>query len=357
MPQLFDPLTLRGVTLRNRIGVSPMCQYSSVDGAATDWHLVHLGARAIGGAGLVMAEATAVSPEGRISPTDAGLWADRHVEPLARITRFLREYGAVSAIQLAHAGRKASTAAPWLGDGLLDESQGGWEPIGPSPLAFGGKLTRTPREMTLDDIARVHRAFRDAAARAREAGFDMIELHAAHGYLGHSFLSPISNRRTDSYGGPFENRIRFVLETVRILRATWPEPLPLAVRISATDWIDGGWTLEESVDLARRLKREGVDLVDCSSGAIAPGVKYPAGAGWQVPLAEAVRKGADVATAAVGMILEPAQADEVIRNGRADMVLLAREMLRTPYWAYEAAKKLHKQDKLSLPVQYSSFLG
>lgn len=356
MPQLFDPLTLRDVTFRNRIGVSPMCQYSSEDGAATDWHLVHLGARAVGGAGMVMAEATAVSPEGRISPTDAGLWADKHVEPLARITRFLREHGAVAAIQLAHAGRKASTAAPWLGGKLLDESQGGWEPIGPSPVAFGGDLPRAPREMTLDDITRVQRSFRDAANRALAAGFDMIELHAAHGYLGHSFLSPISNKRTDNYGGSFENRTRFVLETTRTLRAAWPDRLPLAVRISATDWIDGGWTLEDSVDLAKRLKAEGVDLVDCSSGAIAPGVKYPAGAGWQVPLAEAVKRGADIPTAAVGMILEPSQADEIIRNGRADMVLLAREMLRTPYWAYEAAKTLRKVEKLSLPKQYSTFL-
>ncbi|GMU82055.1 MAG: oxidoreductase [Planctomycetota bacterium] len=356
MPQLFDPLTLRDVTFRNRIGVSPMCQYSSDDGAATDWHLVHLGARAVGGAGMVMAEATAVSPEGRISPTDAGIWADKHVEPLARITRFLREHGAVPAIQLAHAGRKASTSAPWLGDKQLDESQGGWEPIGPSPVAFGGNLTRAPREMSLDDITRVQRAFRDAAARALTAGFDMIELHTAHGYLGHSFLSPISNKRTDNYGGSFENRIRFVIETTRTLRAAWPDRLPLAVRISATDWIDGGWTLEDSVDLAKRLKAEGVDLVDCSSGAIAPGVKYPAGASWQVPLAEAVKRGADIPTAAVGMILEASQADEIIRNGRADMVLLAREMLRTPYWAYEAAKTLRKVDKLSLPKQYSTFL-
>jgi 2,4-dienoyl-CoA reductase-like NADH-dependent reductase (Old Yellow Enzyme family) len=353
---LFESLKLRDIEIRNRIGVSPMCQYSSDDGVASDWHLVHLGSRAVGGAGLVMAEATAVEPIGRITPGCAGIWADKQVEPLARITRFLKEHGAVAGIQLAHAGRKASASRPWDGDALLSESEGGWEPIGPSPIPFGGKLTRAPREMTRDDIARVQRAFRDAAKRALAAGFQLVELHNAHGYLAHSFLSPISNRRTDEYGGSFENRIRFSIETVRGIRAVWPDNLPLAVRISASDWIDGGWTLEDSVELAKRFKAEGVDMVDCSSGALAPNVKYPAGSGWQVPLADAIRRGANIATAAVGIISEPTHADEIIRNGRADIVLLAREFLRSPYWPIQAAEKLRKRDALALPVQYRAFL-
>ncbi|MGE0479614.1 MAG: NADH:flavin oxidoreductase/NADH oxidase [Phycisphaerae bacterium] len=357
MPHLFDEFKLRDVTFRNRIGVSPMCQYSSHDGLATDWHLVHLGSRAVGGAGLVMAEATAVEPQGRITPGCAGLWSDAHIEPLTRVVRFLREHGAVAGIQLAHAGRKASAARPWEGAALVSDEQGGWEPIAPSPVAWGEKLPRTPREMTRADIARVQRAFVEATRRALAAGYQLVELHAAHGYLAHSFLSPLSNHRTDDYGGSFDNRTRFVIETARAMRAAWPERLPLAVRLSATDWSDGGWTLEDSIALAKRLKEEGVDLIDCSSGGAVTGVRITAGAGYQVPLSDAIRARAQVATAAVGMLSEPTHADEIIRNGRADLVFLAREMLRSPYWPIHAARALGQVGRLRLPVQYQHFLG
>ncbi|HQR44499.1 MAG TPA: NADH:flavin oxidoreductase/NADH oxidase [Thermoanaerobaculia bacterium] len=351
MPHLFDPLTLRGTTFRNRIGVSSMCQYSAVDGMATDWHLVHLGSRAVGGAGLVMVEATAVEPRGRISPADLGLWSDVQVVPLARIARFVREQGAVPGIQLAHAGRKASTAVPWLGSGSVPEADGGWRTVGPSAIPFSPDV-RAPAEMTKSDIASVLDAFHAAALRAREADFGLVELHAAHGYLAHSFLSPLSNRRGDEYGGSFENRTRFVLAALRAVRSAWPEERPLAVRISCTDWAEGGWTLEESVELARRLKEEGADLVDCSSGGLVPDAKVPVGSGYQVPLAEAVRRGARIPTAAVGLITEPAQADEIVRNGRADLVLLAREELRSPYWPIHAATVLGQRDKLPIPPPY-----
>jgi 2,4-dienoyl-CoA reductase-like NADH-dependent reductase (Old Yellow Enzyme family) len=351
MPHLFDPLTLRGTSLRNRIGVSPMCQYSCVDGMATDWHLVHLGSRAVGGAGLVMVEATAVAQRGRISPADMGIWSDAHVPPLARIARFVREQGAVPGIQLAHAGRKASTAIPWTGGASLSDADGGWPTIAPSPIPFSPK-DRVPAEMTKSDIAAVLDAFHAAAVRARAAGFEWVELHAAHGYLAHTFCSPLSNRRTDEYGGTFENRIRFVLAALRAVRAAWPENRPLAVRLSCTDWAEGGWTLEESVDLSRRLKAEGADLIDCSSGGLVPDAKIPLGAGYQVPLAEAVRRGAGVPTAAVGLITEPMQADEIVRNGRADLVLLAREELRSPYWPIHAAKILSQVERLAIPPQY-----
>jgi 2,4-dienoyl-CoA reductase-like NADH-dependent reductase (Old Yellow Enzyme family) len=289
-PHLFEPMTIKSVTLRNRIGVSPMCEYSSVDGAATDWHLVHLGSRAVGGAGLVVAEASAVSPEGRITPGDAGIWADKHVEPVARINRFVKEHGAVPGIQIAHAGRKASAARPWEGGAHLADDAGGWPIIAPSALAFGGELTKVPRAMSLADIARVQGEFVAAAERSLAAGCEWLELHAAHGYLVHEFLSPISNQRADRYGGSFENRIRFLLETTRAVRAVWPERLPLAVRISCTDWVEGGWDIEQSVELARRLKAEGVDLVDCSSGGTVPDAKIPAGPGYQVPFAERIRR-------------------------------------------------------------------
>ena len=351
MPHLFDPLTLRGVTLRNRIGVSPMCQYSAVDGFANDWHLVHLGSRAVGGAGLVMTEATAVEARGRISPSDLGIWSDAHVPPLARIARFVKEQGAVPGIQLAHAGRKASHAVPWKGDAPLADAEGGWTPIAPSAIPFSPK-DRIPSEMTKSDIAAVLDAFHAAALRAREAGFAWAELHAAHGYLAHSFLSPLSNRRTDEYGGGFENRIRFVLAAVRAVRSAWPEERPLSVRLSCTDWAEGGWTIEESVSLARRLKDEGADLVDCSSGGLVFDAKVPAGAGYQVPFAEAVRRGAGLPTAAVGMITDPMQADEIVRNGRADLVFLAREELRNPYWPIRAAQALGHADRLEIPPQY-----
>ncbi len=356
MAHLFDSLRLRDITLRNRIGVSPMCQYSSIDGCAGDWHLVHLGSRAVGGAGMIIAEATAVEPIGRITPGDAGLWSDQQIDPLARITRFLRDHGAVAGIQLAHAGRKASAARPWEGAAHLADDQGGWTPVAPSPHAFGDKLTRTPQELSIGDIERVQQAFRAATARAAAAGYELVELHAAHGYLAHSFHSPISNTRGDRYGGTFENRIRFTLETVRQMRAAWPERLPMAVRLSVTDWCPGGWTLEESIDLSRRLKTDGVDLIDCSSGFIAPGVTYPFGAGWQTPLSEAIRRAADIATACVGMISSASHADEIVRNGRADVVLLAREALRNPYWPVAAARELGRGDSLRLPTQYSHWV-
>jgi 2,4-dienoyl-CoA reductase-like NADH-dependent reductase (Old Yellow Enzyme family) len=347
---LFAPFTIRDVTLRNRIGVSPMCQYSAVDGFANDWHLVHLGSRAVGGAGLVMAEATAVTPEGRISPADLGLWSDAHVEPLARCARFIAAQGAVPGIQLGHAGRKASTAAPWKGGGVLTPAEGGWRPIlAPSPIPFD---ERHPVPKPLDDagIRRVVDAFAAAARRALEAGFRIIELHAAHGYLLHQFLSPLSNQRTDAYGGSFDNRTRLVREVVEAVRRVWPETLPLFVRISATDWIPGGWEVEQSVELARRLAPLGVDLIDCSSGGIAPGAQIPVRPGYQVGFAERIRREAGIATAAVGLITEPDRADAILRNKQADLVLLGREMLRQPYWPLHASHALG--GSIVWPVQY-----
>jgi 2,4-dienoyl-CoA reductase-like NADH-dependent reductase (Old Yellow Enzyme family) len=345
-------LTVRSVTLRNRIGVSPMCQYSAEDGVANDWHFVHLGSRAVGGAGLVMVEATAVAPEGRITPGCLGLWSDKHIEPLARTTEFVKQHGAVAGIQIAHAGRKASADLPWKGGAHLSEAQGGWQTIAPSAIPFGGDLPIIPRAMTEADIARVQNDFVAAAKRALEAGFDWLELHAAHGYLFNEFLSPLSNHRTDKYGGSFENRIRFLLETARAVRAVWPDKLPLTVRISCTDWVDGGWDIEQSVELSRQLKAGGVDLIDCSSGGTVPDAKIPAGTGYQVPFAERIRREAGIATAAVGSITEPTHADEIIRNGRADVVLLAREFLRETYWPLKAAHALGRKDSLTTPVQY-----
>jgi 2,4-dienoyl-CoA reductase-like NADH-dependent reductase (Old Yellow Enzyme family) len=337
---LFSPLTLRGVTLRNRIGVSPMCQYSSSDGMANDWHLVHLGARAVGGAGLVITEATAVSPGGRISPWDLGIWSDAHAQALERVVRFIHDRGAVAGIQLAHAGRKASVTAPWLGGHALDVADGGWRPlVAPSALPFSD---RTPVPDSLDDagIARVIADFRDAARRARDVGFGVIEIHAAHGYLLHEFLSPLSNHRTDAYGGSLANRARLLLDVVAAVRGVWPDSHPLFVRLSLTDWADGGWDIEQSVKLSRTLAAAGVDLIDCSSGGAVPGVRIPLGPGYQVPLAERVRRESGIAVAAVGLITEPSQADEIIRSGRADLVLLARELLRDPHWPLRAATEL-----------------
>ncbi len=352
MPDLFDEYTLCGVTLRNRIGVSPMCEYSSEDGMPNDWHFVHLGARAVGGAGLIITEAAAVEARGRITPADAGIWSNAHAEAWAKITKFLKQHGAVPGIQLAHAGRKASTARPWdPGSGISDDD-GGWEPVAPSALAFADGY-RLPRELTPSEISEIVQAFADAAQRSDAAGFDWLELHAAHGYLMHEFLSPLSNSRTDEYGGAFENRVRFLLETTRAVRKVWPEHKPLTVRLSCTDWTEGGWTSDDSVALARLLKTEGVDLVDCSTGGNVPSAPIPVGAGYQVPFSEAVKHGADVATAAVGMITSPMQADEIIRNGRADIVLLARESLRDPNWPIKAAAELHKKDKAPVPVQYA----
>ena len=359
MTDLFSPLTLRGVTFRNRIGVSPMCMYACEDGLANDWHLVHLGARAVGGAGLVIVEATAVEPRGRISPADLGIWSDAHAEPLQRIAEFLAAHGAVPGIQIAHAGRKASVDTPWQGDKSIPVGSGGWETIGPSAIPFdppGGPVWHTPRAMDAGDIAAVTEAFRAAARRADQAGFTVLELHAAHGYLLHSFLSPLANRRTDAYGGSFDNRCRLMLEVVRALRSVWPERKPLFVRLSAVDWKDGGWTLEDSVSLARRLKGEGVDLIDASSGFNVTDEKIPFGPGFQVPFAERIRHEADIATAAVGFITEPRQADAIIRQGQADIALLGTEMLRDPYWTYHAARTLGILDRLVMPASYDYVL-
>ena len=351
IPHLFQPLTLRSVTLRNRIGVSPMCQYSAKDGFANDWHYVHLGSRAVGGAGLVIAEATAVAPEGRITPGCLGLWSDAHIEPLARIAKFMKEQGATAGIQIAHAGRKASAALPWNGGAHLSESQGGWETIAPSAIPFGGELTKIPRAMTEADILRLQNDFVSTAKRSLAAGFNFLELHSAHGYLFNSFLSPLSNHRTDNYGGSFEIRTRLLLDTTRAVRTVWPDNLPLAVRISAIDWMEGGWQIEDSIALAKLLKASGVDLVDCSSGGLVPDAKIEVKPGYQVPFAEKVRHGADIPTAAVGFITEAKQADDIVRDGKADVVLLAREFLRDAYWPVHAAKTLSY--KLPPPNQYS----
>jgi 2,4-dienoyl-CoA reductase-like NADH-dependent reductase (Old Yellow Enzyme family) len=348
MSALFSPFTLRGLTIRNRVFVSPMCQYSSVDGLANDWHLVHLGSRAAGGAGLVMVEATAVVPEGRISPKDMGLWSGAHADALAPIARFIKSMGAAPAIQLAHAGRKASTAAPWDGGGPVIGASG-WTPSAPSPLPFDdGHLV--PRELTIPEISALSASFADSAKRALDAGFEVVELHYAHGYLAHSFLSPLSNRRTDQYGGSFDNRARFALETASAVRRVWPEKLPLFARISATDWVEGGWDLPQTIELARRLKDLGVDLIDCSSGGAAPRAKIPVGPGYQVPFAEAVRREAKIATGAVGAITEPEQAEKIVASGQADAVLLARQFLREPYWTQRAAAALGAS--APWPVQY-----
>jgi 2,4-dienoyl-CoA reductase-like NADH-dependent reductase (Old Yellow Enzyme family) len=352
-PNLFEPLTLRSVTLRNRIGVSPMCQYSSDDGVANDWHFVHLGSRAIGGAGLVIAEATAVSPEGRITPGDAGIWADKHLEPIARINHFVKQHGAVPGIQIAHAGRKASASRPWEGGDHLADDKGGWQTVAPSAIAFGDGLDKVPRAMTEADIAKVQNDFVAAAKRALAAGNEWLELHFAHGYLTHEFLSPLANQRTDKYGGSFENRIRFAVETAHAVRAVWPEKFPLTARISCSDWVDGGWDIEQSVELSRRLKAEGLDLIDCSSGGMVPDAKIPVAPCYQVPFAERIRKEANIATAAVGFITQPKEADDIIRHGRADLVLLARELLRDPYWPAHAAAALGHKGKLPPPPQYA----
>ncbi len=349
MPSLFDGLRIRGLEFHSRVFVSPMCQYSSEDGFASDWHLVHLGSRAVGGAALVFTEATAVTPEGRISPQDLGLWKDAHVEALARIARFVREQGSRAGVQLAHAGRKASTYRPWAGKpGSVPADAGGWTALAPSAVAFEGYAT--PAAASEQEVRDVVRAFADAAARAREAGFEVVELHLAHGYLLHQFLSPLSNRRTDAYGGSFENRTRLAREVVEAVRREWPARLPLFVRVSATDWVEGGWDVEHTVELARALAPLGVDLVDCSSGGLVAHAKVPVGPGYHVPFAERVRREAGILTAAVGLITEPAQAEQIVREGRADAVLLARELLRDPYWPMRAARELGQA--ASWPAQY-----
>ncbi|MCH4874174.1 MULTISPECIES: NADH:flavin oxidoreductase/NADH oxidase [Pseudomonas] len=351
MSLLLEPYTLRQLTLINRIAVSPMCQYSSVDGLANDWHLVHLGSRAVGGAGLIFTEATAVTPDGRITAQDLGLWHDDQIEPLQRITRFIRAQGAVAGIQLAHAGRKASTYRPWLGKhGSVKEEEGGWVPVGPSPIAFDPRHT-VPTQLDESQINDLVQAFADAAKRALEAGFSVVEVHAAHGYLLHQFLSPLSNQRLDQYGGSFENRIRLVLQVTEAVREVWPEELPVFVRVSATDWVEDGWNPDETVELARRLKGLGVDLIDVSSGGTAANAEIPVGPGYQTRFAERVRKESGIATGTVGMITEPAQAEHILRTGQADLILLARELLRDPYWPLHADDDLGGRQAI-WPAQY-----
>jgi 2,4-dienoyl-CoA reductase-like NADH-dependent reductase (Old Yellow Enzyme family) len=349
---LLCPLTIRGVTLRNRIVVSPMCQYFAEDGFADDWHLVHLGSRAVGGASLVFTEATAVVPEGRITPGDVGLWDDRHAEPMARIARFLRRMGAAPGIQLAHAGRKGSCQTPWQGGARLLEGEGGWPVVAPSPIPF---MDGEPPPLSLDEagIRGVIDAFVSAADRAVRAGFQVVEIHAAHGYLLHEFLSPLSNQRTDRYGGSLENRMRLVLEIAEALRVVMPDDMPLFTRISATDWVEGGWDLEQSIVLAGELKDRGVDLLDASSGALVPRAHMPVGRNYQVPFAKAIREQTGILTGAVGLIVAPEQADEVITSGAADLVFLAREMLREPYWALMAQQALGQEPDWPLPYGYA----
>lgn len=346
---LFSPFKLRSVEFANRIGVSPMCQYSSEDGFATDWHVVHLGSRAQGGAGLVILEASAVVPAGRISSGDLGIWKDAHISALKRIAAFLHSQGARAGIQLAHAGRKASMAVPFAGERLLLPAEGGWQPVAPSALAFAPNYA-VPKALHPTAISSIVEAFAQAARRALEAGFDLVEIHAAHGYLLHQFLSPLANRRTDVYGGSFRNRTRLTLEVVNAVRAIWPAQLPLFVRISATDWAEDGWNADESVELARLLRENGVDLVDVSSGGLLPNAQIPVGPGFQVGFAERIRREAGIPTAAVGLITTPAQAEAVIAEGNADLVLLGREMLRDPNWPVHAAAEL--EESASWPPQY-----
>jgi 2,4-dienoyl-CoA reductase-like NADH-dependent reductase (Old Yellow Enzyme family) len=346
---LFSAFQLRSVTFPNRIGVSPMCQYSAEDGFANDWHLVHLGCRAQGGAGLVMVEASAVLPEGRISSADLGIWKSEHIPALERIASFVHSQGARAGIQIAHAGRKGSRTAPFSGERQLRPEEGAWTPAAPSPIAFSPKYAE-PEELDQQGIDAIIEAFAQAANRALIAGFDLVEIHAAHGYLLHEFLSPLANHRTDAYGGSFENRIRLILETVAAVRSQWPEHLPLSVRISATDWAEGGWTIDDSVELARALRRQGVDIIDVSSGGLVPDARVPVAPGYQVPFAARIRAEAAIPTIAVGMITEPAQANAIIESGEADFVLLAREMLRDPYWPLHAAAAL--SEPASWPKQY-----
>jgi 2,4-dienoyl-CoA reductase-like NADH-dependent reductase (Old Yellow Enzyme family) len=347
--KLFTPLKIREIELKNRIVVSPMCEYSAKDGHPQPWHMVHLGSRAVGGAALVMTEASAVEARGRISAADAGIYDDAHVESWRPITEFVKSQGAVVGMQLAHAGRKASTAEPWLGGKPVSIAAGGWEPVAPSAVAFDNGYT-TPHALTGEEIAGVVAAFRKSAQRALAAGFQIVEIHAAHGYLIHQFLSPLSNKRDDQYGGSFENRIRLALEVAKAVREVWPANLPLFCRVSATDWADGGWDIAETVELSKRLKQLGVDLIDTSSAGLVPFQKIAIGFGYQVPFAEAIRKQADILTGAVGMITDGAQADTILTTGQADLIFLAREFLRDPYWPRRAAQELHT--KIEPPVQY-----
>jgi 2,4-dienoyl-CoA reductase-like NADH-dependent reductase (Old Yellow Enzyme family) len=350
---IFDSFKLRSLTLNNRVAVSPMCEYSSVDGCATDWHLVHLGARAQGGAGLIIVEATAVVPEGRISPADMGLWKEEQIPGLKRIVEFVHSQGSAIAVQLAHAGRKASMTPPWDGEKWVSPENGGWKPVAPSAVEYSAEYGQ-PAALDKAGIRAVIDAFVAATKRAESAGFDGVEIHAAHGYLLHQFLSPITNKRTDEYGGSFENRIRLTLEVAEAVRAAWPQEKPLLVRISATDWLENqpneSWTIAQSVELARELKKRGVDLIDVSTGGIARGIAIKAGPGFQVQFAERIRKEAEIPTAAVGLITEIAQVEEILASGKADLVLMAREFLRDPYWLLNAARE--RGVAMSWPKQY-----
>jgi 2,4-dienoyl-CoA reductase-like NADH-dependent reductase (Old Yellow Enzyme family) len=349
MPDLFSPLTIKSLELRNRIAVSPMCQYSAEDGFANDWHMVHLGGFAIGGAAVVFTEATAVSPEGRISPADLGIWQDEHIEPLRCITDFIKAQGAIPGIQLAHAGRKASTQPPWLGNGPIQPADGGWQPVAPSAIAFKeGDLV--PAELSTEEIATIVQQFQKGAKRALDAGFEIIELHGAHGYLINEFLSPVSNKRKDQYGGTYENRMRFLLEILESVKEVWPEQLPVFLRISATDWAAGGWTESDSIQLAEQLKTKGIDLIDCSSGGNAAGVKIPVGPLYQTVFANNIKRESGILTGAVGMITTPEEANDIISDGQADLVFLAREHLRDPHFALRAAHELKKE--IAWPKQY-----
>jgi 2,4-dienoyl-CoA reductase-like NADH-dependent reductase (Old Yellow Enzyme family) len=351
---LFSPLKLRSLTLPHRIAVSPMCEYSSTDGFANDWHFVHLGSRAIGGAALVVTEANAVSAEGRITPHDLGIYKDEHISELERVTSFLHQHGAYAGTQLAHAGRKASMAVPWEKTRLIPVAEGGWQPVAPSAIPFDESYS-VPTALDRAGLNKIVADFTAATGRASEAGFDLVEVHGAHGYLLHEFLSPLTNQRTDEYGGSFENRVRFPLEVVRAIRAAWPQHLPIFVRISATDWapesLGPAWDLPQSVEFAKLLKKEGVDLVDVSTGGNHPAQQIPVGPGYQVHHAATIRREADILTATVGMITEPSQADQIVRSGQGDLVLLARELLRNPYWPLHAAEALHQQ--ITWPVQYA----
>jgi 2,4-dienoyl-CoA reductase-like NADH-dependent reductase (Old Yellow Enzyme family) len=349
MSILFSPFRLRDIEFKNRIFLSPMCQYSSEEGMPTDWHLVHLGSHAVGGVSMVMVEATGVSPEGRISPWDSGIWSERHVQAFKRITTFIEGQGVVPGIQLAHAGRKASTDVPWRGEKPLTKKEGGWQPLAPSPIPFGDTFP-VPREMTKEDLKEVISQFAAAARRSLKAGFKVIEIHMAHGYLLHEFLSPISNQRTDEYGGSLQDRARLPLSVAKAVRESWPSDLPLLVRISCTDWVDGGWDLAQSVELSHWLKDIGVDLIDCSSGGLVPHAKIPVGPGYQTPFAAEIRSKVAIATGTVGLITQPVQAEQILATGQADVVIIARELLRNPYWPLHAAKTLNVD--VSWPPQY-----
>jgi len=349
MNRLFTPLKIREVEFKNRIFMAPMCQYSCTDGVTNDWHLVHYGTRACGGSALLIAEASAVSPEGRISPDDAGIWDDKHIEGWSRITEFIKKLDCIPGIQIAHAGRKASIYAEWKGKNSLPLNEGGWETLAPSAIPFS-ELYAVPRELTVPEIKNLIIKFADGAARAIKAGFEVIEIHMAHGYLVHEFLSPISNKRTDDYGGSLENRCRFAVETAAAVREAVPQNLPLFTRISATDWVAGGWDVAQSVELVKKLKLAGVDFLDCSTAGNVYNAQIPIGPGYQVPFAEKIKEETGILTGAVGLITKPEQAENIIASGQADAILLGKELLRNPYWPLQAAKKLNEETKW--PKQY-----